>query len=120
MNLCKIINKILHIPRDLHRLNNVSVYSLLRGSGYFEAYSLISTDDIKAALVSEPNCVDEWLVYSEDKRCDSGWYFMRKEKHEYVVGYYPPYNGSCTTYSTSLDACAVFIKKEIEDIRCCI
>lgn len=115
MNLYKVISKIVHIPRRLH---DMSVYSLLMESGYFEVYSLISPDDIKEVLASELNCIDEWQTYSENKRCSSGWYFMKKEKHKYIVSYYPPYKGACKIYTTPLDACAAFIKKEIEDIRC--
>ncbi len=78
-----------------------------------------SVEEIRAALVSEPECVKEWLVYSEDKRCESGWYFMQTEAHKYTVGYYPPGDKSCTIYDDLLDACAAFIGEEIEDIRQC-
>lgn len=117
MNLHKVINNILHIPHDFHKSNNISIYTLLKESGYFEIYSLVSVEDIRAALVSEPWCVEEWLIYSEDKRCNSGWYFIKTKKHKYFVGYYPSGDGLCTTYDNHLDACAVFIKWEIEDIR---
>lgn len=117
MNLHKVINSILHIPHDFHKLNNISIYTLLKESGYFEIYSLVSVEDIRVALVSEPWCAEEWLIYSEDKRCNSGWYFIKTKKHKYLVGYYPSGDRSCTMYDNHLDACAIFIKREIEDIR---
>lgn len=119
MNLHKVIIEITHVPRNLHRLNSVSIYTLLKESGYFETHSLVSIGDIRAALELEPRCVEEWLVYSEDKRCDSGWYFMQTEKNKYVVDYYPPGDKAYITYDDPLDACAAFIMKEIEDIKQC-
>lgn len=119
MNLHKVISNILHIPRDFRGLNDVSVYNLLKESGYVGVDFLVSVEVIREALVSEPKCVEEWLVYSEDKRCKSGWYFIRTGKNRYEVGYYPPGDELCVTYEDPLDACAAFIKREIEDIKRC-
>ncbi|MFH1830519.1 MAG: hypothetical protein ABH871_07070 [Pseudomonadota bacterium] len=117
MNLQRVVRNVLHIPRNFRKLGNISVHTLLKEGGYFEVYSLVSVGDIRASLISEPQCIEEWLLYSEDKRCSSGWYFMQTEKHSYIVGHYPSDNKLNVTYDDSLDACADFIKKEIEDIR---
>lgn len=119
MSSHKVISDILHIPRDFHKLKNVSIYTLLKESGYFEIHSLISVEAIRMLLISEPKCYEEWLAYSKDKRCNSGWYFTQEEKHKYIVGYYPSRNKSSLSYEDPLEACSVFIKKEIENIRLC-
>lgn len=119
MNFHKVISEILRIPRNFRLLGNVSVHTLLKESGYIDMHSLVSVGEIRAALVSEPECVGEWLAYSEDKRCKSGWYFTMTETHKYAVGYYPSGKESYTTYDDPIDACAAFIGKEIEDVRQC-
>jgi hypothetical protein len=116
MNLDELVRNIIHIPRDFRRLNDVSVYTLLRRSGYFSSGSIVSVEAIRGALASEPKCVEDWLTYSEDKRCKSGWYFIQTGKNKHTVGFYPTDGKSPITYDDPLDACAVFIGKEIEDI----
>lgn len=119
MNSYKTIEKIVHIPRDFYSQNNVSIYTLIKDSGYIEKHhNDVFVEDIREILALDPKCIDEWLIYSENKRCDYGWYFNRTEKHKYVVGYHPSDTKSnVVTYDDPLNACTDFIKKEIEDIR---
>ena len=95
----------------------MSVFSLLKDSGYFDAYESISEEDIRAALDGHTDCIGDWLLYSQDKRSDEGWYFQQKDGGGYIVGYFPGYKEQPRQYSSSTDACAFFIKRESEDIR---
>jgi hypothetical protein len=109
---------LIHIPRKFEDFGNVSMYSLLRDSGYFEAHNQISESTIREALRAHPDMVDEWIRFSEDKRTNAGWYF-RPTDRGYQVGYFSRAQ-SCiksTEYRDRTEACAVFIKNEIEEIR---
>jgi hypothetical protein len=76
MNMDKsdIAAQIVTLPRRLYRLGNVSIFSLLEATGYFKLHDQISESDIRTALLDCPECVQEWMLYSEDKRTSSGWY----------------------------------------------
>jgi hypothetical protein len=107
------------LPREFHSLGNVSVFSLLKATGYFELYDQISEADIGAALTRRPECVDAWMQYSEDKRTPSGWYFTSNDEGCYEVAYLA--NAYTRTnrvqYDDAIKACASFIKHEVESIR---
>lgn len=119
MNLTEVIAKLIHLPREFKMRGNVSIFSLLKESGYFEVHNLISPEEIRSALAIEPEYVDEWLAYSEDKRTSQGWYFLRDEGGGYVVGYFNSLSGDKlrTKYVDQLEACTNFIKKEVDTIR---
>jgi len=94
------------------------MYSLLKESGYFEMYEQVSEADITEGLNKHPECINDWLMVSEDKRTSSGWCFTQNGNEKYTVGYYPATaNFRLTTYTDAKEACAAFIKREIENIR---
>jgi hypothetical protein len=112
-----IIRNIISLPKRSSEGND-SIYSLLKESGYFELYNQISEADIFAELTQHLEFIEYWLSLSEDKRSSSGWYFKQHDSGNYVVGYFPPKeNLKPTEYLDEVEACAVFIKREIEDIR---
>lgn len=119
MNLKDAVNKIVQLPRKFSAVGNGSIYSLLKETGYFQAHDQISEDVIRDALTCHPECVDEWMHLSEDKRSDAGWYFMQLDETHYAVGHFIPKAGDAERreYSDPIQACAAFIKHEIEDIR---
>lgn len=118
MNTKDTVNKILSIPREFNNLRNTSIYSLLKESGYFETYNQVKEVDIAEALKKQPECITDWLMWSEDKRSSSGWYLKQNEFGKYTVGYFPERKDfKLTEYSDLTEACAVFIKREIEEIR---
>jgi hypothetical protein len=95
------------------------MYELLRHTGYFEAYDQVCEAALCDTLARYPECVDEWILYSEDKRTTSGWYIKQEEDARYKVGYFSGKDGedSETTYFDKIAACAAFIKHEVEEIR---
>jgi hypothetical protein len=119
MNIDDIATAIIQMPQKYNTLGNVSVVSLLKDTGYFEAPDQLSQAEILKALTCHPKCVRDWLVYSEDKRTSEGWYFKRSDTGDYVVGYYAGKMSDSreSKYNDRFGACAAFIKQEIEDIR---
>ena len=112
------IRNIIFLPKQFYDENNISIYSLLKRSGYFDYYNQISEANIFDELTKYPECIDLWLNWSENKRSNSGWYLKENENGKYIVGYFPAKeNLNAIEYVDRTEACAVFIKREIEDIR---
>jgi hypothetical protein len=95
---------------------NLSIYELLKRTGYFDVADKISEKDIYDELILYPDFVDDWLRYSTDKRGSSGWYFTLGTKG-YLVGFFSKDGDSRTVYDDKLHACAIFIKHELEEIK---
>ncbi len=114
-----IIEKIIHLPRLFKSLGNRSMYLLLRDTGYFEITDQIYEENISQALKQYPECINEWKILSDDKRASSGWYFKELDHGKYIVGYFDlkRKNNPEVEFSEIREACAFFIKQEIEDIR---
>jgi len=118
MNKDNTINNIIYLPEKFYKQRDVSIYSLLKESGYFELHNQIIEANIFDGLIKHPECIDQWLNWSADKRSSSGWYFKQNDNGKYVVGYFPlKENLETTEYLDEVEACAAFIKREIEDIR---
>jgi hypothetical protein len=115
-----IATKIVTIPRRMYS-EDKSPFALLKGTGYFAVHGQVSVSDIREAVADDPECVGEWFQYVEDKRSSSGWYVGPNEEGLFEVGFYDsaaePNRSSRMQYETAIDACAAFIKQEIEDIR---
>lgn len=101
---------------------NKSPFALLKETGYFELHDEISVADIREALIRNSACVEEWMQYVDDLRCPSSWYFdFDDDENQYEVGFFDintdPNRSNRVQYENATDACAAFIKHEIESIR---
>ncbi len=114
MHLNEIIFNVVSITEIFASRNDISVYQLLKDSGYFEKFSAISIKKIKKELKSHPELIQFWLNYSEDKRTSGGWY-LKKDNNDFFVGNL--LKKSEKHFQNEVDACALFIKREIEEIR---
>ena len=116
-----MIAQIVRLPRQFYTLRNVSMFALLKATGYFKLHDQISEGDIRAALVQCPECAQEWMQYAEDKRTSSGWYFTLNDEGLYETGYFDiksvPRDTNRVQYENAIDASAAFIKHEIESMR---
>jgi hypothetical protein len=120
INNLDIAMQIVTMPRRFHSLGNISIFSLLEETGYFELHDQISEDDIRTALLCCPECVQEWMQYCSDKRTSSGWYIRLNDEELYEIGYFDikaDHDTNRVQYKNAIDACAAFIKHEIESIR---
>jgi hypothetical protein len=104
------------MPRVLVR-EEVSAYALLQRSGYFDRHAEITPALLQAVLSDDPTLVRDWLDYSENKRTGSGWYFRRASPGFEVGSLAREGKVDDRTYADSIEACAVFIKREIEEMR---
>src|SRR5881398_212947 len=80
------VGQLVMLPQRFHSFGNVSMFSLLEGTGYFGLHEQISEADIRAALVRCPECVEEWFQYSENKRT-CGWYVMKIDEACCEIGH---------------------------------
>jgi hypothetical protein len=113
-----ILVDLVELPR-MFNVGGMSMYEILKQTGYFELDNEVSETDIRKILARNPECVDEWISYSEDKRTSSGWYIKQENCTTYKVGCLLPKGrkGIETIYGDRTDACAAFIKHELEDVR---
>ncbi|MGN6637733.1 MAG: hypothetical protein ACTHJ8_02405 [Mucilaginibacter sp.] len=113
------IIKIINLPYSFYNLETVSIYSLLKGTDYFQFHDQINVDDISKELSNAPEVINNWLTWSENKRVDTGWFF-EINNGQCRVGYVSAGKVTKTeTYQDKIYACATFIKYEIESIRVC-
>ena len=118
MNTLNIANKIVALPKIFYDNGNVSMYSLLKETGYFEGYNKINQQDILESLSQNAEYAGYWLRWSENKRSSSGWYIKEEEPGKIEVGYFPASeNHIRSEYEDMIEACAAFIKNEIDEIR---
>ena len=112
-----VLEKIIRLPKEYSANHNIfSIYDLLRNTGYFDVYHAIDSKKISRLLNDE--YVQDWIGYSENKRVDSGWFFIQKDVQRYVVGYLDfGLREREINYSDGKIACGIFIKNEIEEIR---
>ena len=119
MDARQTVSFLLFLPKKFHDLGNVSVYALLAESGYLDSSEDITEEAILQGLHAQPECIQDWRIFSEDKRT-TGWYLMEPVNGCYGVGYIPPKGQARIAdlkYSDEASACAAFIKREIENIR---
>jgi hypothetical protein len=117
MDIDALSKNITNLTHEFYGQGNVSICSLLEGTGYCQSNHQITEDDIIKALRENPSLAIDWLKWSSNKRVDSGWYFKQDDKERYTVGYHSGNINQSSTYSSMLNACAVFILKEVESIR---
>lgn len=118
MNANNIAKEIIRLPETYYALGNISIYSLLKKTGYFEVYNQLDEIIILQEIINNPHCINQWLEWSNNKRTTPGWYFKKIKSTEHIVGYFNLVNNSnLRKYSNSNEACAAFIKREIEEIR---
>lgn len=120
MDLKDVIKKIILLPVDFNATgNNKSICSLLRDTEYYETYNTVTENAIELELTNQTQYIAPWLIWSENKRSNNGWYFLKKKNNKFVVGYLRP-DGKVEMnieFDNSIEACAHYIKKEIESIR---
>jgi hypothetical protein len=99
-----------NLPSD-YRSRGVSQMAVFAESGYRANRSAVGIEAIRKYIAENPGLVGDWMGYSEDKR-SGGWYFAPGSiEGFFIVG------GSRETeqkYSDRFEACAVFIKHELE------
>lgn len=118
MSLSQVIRDVISLPERFHSQGNLSSYTLLQESGYFALHDKISETEIYEEISRHSEYINAWLSWSENKRSETGWFFRQNELGVYLVGWYGPLGIiSEISYVDKIQACSVFIKHEIEEIR---
>ncbi|HEY8781452.1 MAG TPA: hypothetical protein VIM16_07560 [Mucilaginibacter sp.] len=68
-----IINDIINLPSKFRDLRDISFYSLLKNTGYFELFDQVNENKILDQLIKNPERIQQWLDYSDDKRTSTGY-----------------------------------------------
>jgi hypothetical protein len=101
---------ILRIGRDVSpRGDGVSIRDALTRVSYVGYRTTFKANDLLPLIAADPTLVEDWLVYSEDKRTSGGWYILRSGEIGQVSR-----AASQITYSTIEEALAEFVVRELD------
>jgi hypothetical protein len=118
MDTESLLLKIIDLPDQFNKVRNKSIITLLKESGYVELFGNVNEDNIAELLSKYPEKINYWLIWSDDKRSRSGWYFIKENENLFKIGYLPRDKEVVELkYSNKILACAAYIKLELEDIR---
>lgn len=81
-----VVENLVRLPVDFRQIGTLSPVALIERSGYLETPEAVTRERVLALLQKSPELVDEWRIWSMDKRCD-GWGF-REENGLYVVAHF--------------------------------
>lgn len=109
--------KIIELPKKFQEAN-VSMWDLLKQSGYFEIYNQVSEYDLQNELKKQLDRIDDWLLYFESKRTSTGWAYLQTDKEKFTLAYYSLDGISeRIEFNDKILALAAIIKLEAELIR---
>ena len=113
-----VVVGIIQLAKKIAESSNSTTHSLLKETGYFDIHAQISVAAIQAELRLHPSCISDWVQFSEDKRTTDGWY-LKQDGANYEVGFCSLSKKDTLPekYTDKIEACAAFIKHEIEAIR---
>ena len=109
------IEKICNLPLDFE-VADKSSFTLLQESKFADFHNDITKQDIKDYLSRHKNLIDNWEIWSEDKRT---WgYYLSISPDKYFVGSLDKdgKENFSKSFATAEDACAEFILKEVSAI----
>jgi hypothetical protein len=116
MDKIKMIEEIIFLPNKFQEGND-TIYTLLKNTGYFDNKNEVNESDIYEALLKNQECINQWIIFSEDNRSSPSWYIIEYKKGKYTVGFYPEdKNLKPVDYKDKALACAKFVKRKIDDI----
>lgn len=114
--MANLILELIGLAREFSQKRSISIYELLQKTDYAKIAAQISENDLYNELVTHPTFISDWLEYSENKRCTTGWYFKINDRSKYVVGFVDNGQGTETEYGDKFKGCANFIKHELDQI----
>lgn len=104
------VEPLCRLPADFYS-DSKSVLQLITESGVDACPAELTVGTILAYITDDPELIDQWLLWSANKRVSSGWYFLR-ESGGFVVGFRP--NGEVLSFAQAAPACAEFVVHEIK------
>ncbi len=109
------IEKICNLPLDF-KVADKSAYALLQESKYEVFYNDITKQEIKEYLSRHKSLIDNWKIWSEDKRA-WGYYLSIGPDHHFVGSLDKDGKENFSkSFEVAEDACVEFILREISAI----
>ena len=109
------LEKICNLPTDFE-ISNKSSITLLIESNFVEFSNSISKQDIKDYLLIHKNLIDNWKIWSENKRT-LGYYLLINSDKNLIESLDIDGNKYFSkSFITAVDACTEFILREISEI----
>jgi hypothetical protein len=109
MTLVSAVERISRLPADFYA-GSKSMAQLISESGIASFPLALSIPHICTYVTTNPDIVDHWLRWSENKRVSKGWYFIRRSSG-LEVGFHP--DGEVLSFSDPNLACAEFVAREV-------
>ena len=86
----------------------VSLRDALARANYAAAGPHLSAEILVSVIGRHPELVEQWVLFSEDKRTDGGWYLTRKAQIGRVLGAGP------TQFTSQEAAVAEYVLRELD------
>lgn len=110
MSANEVVERVCRLPGEFYG-GTRSMSQLLEESGVTSCMALLTVSNIKGYFTAYPDLIEQWLLWSANKRVTSGWYFKR-DGNNFVVGFYP--RGEVLTLGDAAVACAEFVVREVK------
>jgi hypothetical protein len=107
-----VVERACRLPRDFHELGNLSTFDLVRQSGYLDLPETLASEAAADFLRRNPSLVEDWLIWSSDKRVGSGWAFYEKSGG-YIVELVPAGKDKKLVFADKFLACAEYVVREL-------
>lgn len=107
-----VVERISSLPVDFYG-GSKSMVQLISESEVARFPSALSVQPICTYIAANPQLVDHWLRWSENRRVSAGWYFIRRAGG-FAVGFHP--DGEVLNISDRYLACAEFIVREVGSV----
>jgi hypothetical protein len=109
------VEKICNLPLDF-KVGEKTSLILLQESKFTDFHNVITKQDIKDYLSLHENVIENWKIWSEDKRT-LGYYLSIRYNKYFVGSIDKDGKENFSKYFTSIDdACAEFILREVRAI----
>jgi hypothetical protein len=112
MDADRVVERICSLPVTF-RDGSQSALEILAKSGVLQTPEALTIAAVAAHLNEHPELIDAWMLWSEDKRVSSGWYFLY-ERPNFVVGFYP--HGDRLVFKDAITACTQFVFREVKSM----
>ena len=98
---------------------NATPRDMFKRTGYRRHYASITQEQVIDLLRTHPILVDEWRMFSQDKRWTPAWFLKKRSENIWRVGYVDRGGNTIQEilFSDSASACALMIRMEMEDLR---
>jgi hypothetical protein len=104
------VERLCRLPADFHS-GSKSMLHLIAESGIDAYPEALAVPTVLTYITNHPELINEWLLWSANKRGSSGWYFSR-QSNGFIVGFRP--NGAALSFAMPELACAEFVVREVK------